>query len=355
MFKVRTTLYAVLLITVSLWAQSDLANTLRAFEDKPGYVQPIATSMGTLLNTGLVNSARVGKGIGWSFVLPVNIAYIGKKDHSYKYTYNTGCKELRQEIYDDMPDGYSCPKDDFTRSLTAPTLWGNDDLVYVEKYRINGPNEDDWHLRQVATLDKGHPTIRKFVTLPFVFPSFAFSMEHFRGSFRIIGVPSIKSIDFGGLLIWGLGGQYDFSHFIDPLNELGINISATTNFNFWSIGYSPTGEVEGELNLDGMTSFTGLVAGYKFSILEAFMELGYETSSFKTSGHLIDHGTLDDPSTPENESEIKPNIKVKGRNGIRASINLAVQLGVWRPVVGQSLGAQSGTQINILQFGKEGK
>lgn len=357
MIKVNKALGFAIMLTVSLWAQSDLSNTLRAFENKPGYIQPIATSMGTLFNTGWVNSAGVGKGLGWNFALPVNIAYIGSADHTYKYTYDTNCQALRDKkhpVY--MPDGYDCPADDVTRTVSAPTLWGNDDLVYVSRYRRFGEESpSDWHIINEETLDKGNPTIRQYVTLPFVLPTLAFSMEHFRGAVRFIGVPSISSINFGGLSIWGLGAQYDFGHFFQSLVEVGVNLSATTNFTFWSIGYAPTGSIEGQLDLDGMTSFSGLVAGYKYKFAEAFIELGYETSSFKSSGSLVDHETPDDLTTPENENLIQPNLKVSGRNGFRASLNVAVQLGVWRPVVGQSLGAQSGTQINILQFGKEGK
>lgn len=325
------------------WLQaSDLGNTLRAFEDKPGYAQPIATLIGTINSQGWASSAQVGDHFGWNFALLLSIAYIGEDDHSYDFTHQTGCAELREA-------GYNCVAEyDEETIQDAPTIWGGDQSVHYYEYRAIGDGPSDFQSTLAGSLDKGYPDVREHTTIPFPLLSLSFSGKHFRGTVRGIGVPSFS--EFGGLYLMGMGAQYDFSSFIPYLNPHGIYSSVTANFSFWGLSYRPDSDIQGKLSLDGWTSFSGLVLGYRWKFLECFTELGYETSTLNSGG------TLEDTSIEEGDADriIRPAIEVDGRNGLRASINIAFHLGKWQPVIGQSFGAQIGTQANLIQFGKEG-
>ncbi len=324
----------------SAFAAADIAGTMRGFEDRPGYVQPIATLFGTLQNSGWVSSARVGKSFGWTFSLGVPVAYIGTADHAYDYTYNTGCAELRAA-------GRMCdPSFDSHTIAGASTIWGPD-MAPVSYQRYVADASSPTGVVQVTqgNIPDGNSDVREVTTLPFLTPRIAFSANNFRGVLAGMFIPKVNVLS--GFSQWGLGVQYDYTRFLPPaVAAKDFNLGVAGNFSKWHIGYAPQKEVSGQLNLDGLVTQVSLVGGYRFGVAEVFTELGYETSSFKSSGNMVEINT-NDPITPK--------VDVDGRNGFRMSLNVAMHLGTWQPVVGQTFGAQWGTTANILQFGKEGQ
>jgi len=332
-------------------ALSSLGSTLSAFESKPGYVRPLATTIGTLFNSGWINSARVGNGYGWSFALDIPVAYIGTDDQTYDFTYDTHCASLRA-------DNFNCPESkDIGVLKDVPTIFGGNTTrefyVYRSSFYVDGNGTYIESIDSIpgGTADDGEKTIRKWVNIPFIIPEGSFSYWHTRGTLRGIYVPKIS--DFGGMYLIGLGLQHDFTRFLPPqVSAKGFNTSVMANIAAWRIGYEPSGDVVGTMAIKGNTSFSGLVVGWRWKKLEIFSELGYETAGFSSSGSLIDYSV----ATTDSSRYINPDVSVSGRNNFRASINFALHLdGSWQPVVGQSLGAQLGSTVNIIQFGKEGE
>lgn len=334
----------------SAFAAGEVSNLLRAFEDKPGYVQPLATSMGSLMNSGWYTSSRVGTRTSWNVALPVILTYISEDDHYYKYTYSTGCKALREA----GQVGSACPENLDEMSISkAPTMWGPNSSerswevsAVAEQPGDLDPTDNYSLTKSGPIIDGGISSLREFTTLPFLAPQFAFASHNFKGTLRGIFAPipdlSIYSI--------GLGIQYDPSRFIPGMTQNGFNTSIGFSISKWHLGYTPGGDFDGELGVDGLVYQPALVAGWRTGILEIFTEIGYEVSSFSSSGELTDNGADVDPA----DRIIKPQVEVDGRNGFRMSLNFALHLGAWHPVVGQSYGAQLGTVANVISFGKEG-
>ncbi len=328
-------------LSTTLFASS-LGQTLRAFEDKPGYVQPVATSFGTILNQGWIQSARVGKETGWNFSLIAPLAYIGTADHTYDFSYDDNCAELKAM-------GKFCQTNGTSVLQDVPTIWGpNSNAVYYE-YRSSGDAPEDVMPVQIGTADDGHETIRKIPMLGLPYFQLGISKHFIQGTLRGFWLPSIS--EFGGYYSVGLGLQYDLTRFVPPsITEKGFFTSITCNASMWALSYVPSEDFTGELTLDGSASQAQWAIGWKYGAMEIFTEFGYEISSLKAGGALVELAPAagDDPN-------IRPSIQVDGRNGARASINVAFHIGSWNPVLGQSFGAQIGSNLNILQFGKEGQ
>jgi hypothetical protein len=188
--------------------------------------------------------------------------------------------------------------------------------------------------------------LRSVVNVPFLAPQFGFSSHNFKGTLRGIFVPIPKV----SIYSFGLGLQYDPSRFIPGMEQNGFNTSLGFSVSKWHVGYTPGEEFDGELGVDGLAMQPTLVAGWRSGILEIFTEIGYEMSSFESSGTLTDNGA----DVAAEDRLIKPQVSVDGRNGFRMSLNVALHMGTWHPVLGQSYGAQLGTVANLISFGKEG-
>lgn len=338
-------------ISAPVFAAGEISNLLHAFEDKPGYVQPLATVTGTLLNSGWYTSSRVGTRTGWNFAMPIMLSYISEDDHYYKYTYATGCQAIREA----GQVGSACPEslDEETISK-APTMWGPNSSerqwevsATSEEPGDNNPLDNYTRTKTGPFIDGGISSIRDITTLPFLAPQFAFSSHNFKGTLRGMMIPFVPDISFYS---FGLGLQYDPSRFIPGMEQNGFNTSLGFSISQWHLGYTPGGDFDGELGVDGLAYQPALIAGWRSGIFEIFAEIGYEFSSFSSSGELTDNG----PDVAAEDRIIKPDVEVDGRNGFRMSLNFALHLGTWQPVLGQSYGAQFGTVANVISFGKEG-
>lgn len=338
----KTILVAGLCALATLVHADPLATTLRAFESKPGYVQPLATSLGSINNQGWVRSAKVGSKTGWNLSLLVPITYIGTADHTYDFSYDDNCASLNAL-------GKNCPTNGTSTLKGVPTIWGpNSNAVYYG-YRSSGDEPTDIMSIQLGTVDDGHEDIRKLVTLGLPFLQLGITKHHVAWTVRGMWLPAIS--EFGGYNNIGMGLQYDFTRFLPKqIKEKDLFTSVATNGTLWSLSYLASGDVNGELTLDGMNTQVSCIVGWRYGAMELFTELGYETSSLKAGGALVDSnpGEGEDPN-------IRPNVQVDGRNGLKASLNVAFHIGSWLPVLSQSFGAQIGTTANILQFGKEGQ
>jgi len=316
----------LLLVSATLgYAQSNLGSTMRAFYTQEGYRAPVATLMGTLLNSGWQNSARVGKGFGWSFSLGIPLAYVSSDDKSFQVDTNS---ETGMVSY-----------------KTAPTIFGSTaGVTYYHTSPTYGYVQDSL---------VGDKDVRKQTVMPWFLPQLSFSYNYFRGSLRGWWLPSISVL--GGYSLLGFGGQYDYTHFLPPkVHENNFSLSAAVDLTKWSLSYEPQSGnmVQGKANLDGFSSFTCLVGGWRYQIVEVFTEIGYETSSFDVGGSLVDNSQKGNRFY--NIQPVAGHTSTSGANGFRMSLNVALHLGTWHPLLGQSIGAQSGTIIDPIHVGTEG-
>lgn len=325
-------------VSTSTWAEGSLQRTLKAFEDKPGYVQPLATWFGTFTNTGWVRSARVNSGFGWGFAIPVSVGYINEDDHTYTNHFATGCAELSDK-------GIACPTGD-TRDYEVPTILGPKTNVEYTSYKQNPLDSTSYVTFSGGFADDGDETLRDITTLGLVWPQLSLSYQHTQLTVRAMGLPSIG--EFAGYSHLGFALQYSLGHLWAhrlPSNH-PVDVSLLTSYNFISLGYSPS-DYTGELSLDFTTMWHALVIGTRLGDrFEIFSELGYETSNLKSSGELI--------AKDEGEDDISPRVEIDGRNGFKASLNLAFHFDTYHPLGSMSYGAQAGNTLNILNFGKEG-
>lgn len=322
---------------VSVCAEGSLQRTLKAFEDKPGYVQPLATSFGTFLNSGWVTSARINAGFGWDFSFPLAVSYLSTDDHTYTRHYANGCAQV-------LKNGQPCPEGK-TTNYKLPTIFGPKTNVQYTNYSPD-PTGSGYVTYSGGFADDGDESLRKLTALGLGWLQTSFAYQHARVSLRGMYFPSIS--EFGGYYHAGFALQYSFGHmFAHHLpSKYPIDVSVLTSYNFLGMGYSPK-EYSGSLDLDFTTMWHAVVIGMRFfDRMEVFGEFGYESSTMKSSGALTPVDPLEDV--------ISPKVSVNGLNGFRASFSIAFMFGNYRPVLGMGTGAQTHNNLNIFNYSKEG-
>lgn len=280
-------------------------SSIPIYGNRPDYVKPIITNLGTILNSNWVSSAGVPKSFTFEAGLPFAIVPITDDDRSY----TTSIDILGQRI-----------------SYETPTIFGEHGNVQQPDNRIYG-NEN---LNSLGVF-----------TYPYL--QLAGSFYHARLVLRGMFLPSISQLQKFNL--FGFGLQYSFGHFFQyklPKAAQPLDVSLMFGYSTSGIGYQPD-DYNGELDLDISAYTINLVVGYKpIQLVEIMMSLGYQNSSMKSSGHLVNK---DNPL-----QQINPNLTVKGNNGFRFGIEVALQLGSFHPVVGYDYVGKSSFTTNILYF-----
>lgn len=330
------TVSVIVLIVVSafiLTQAGDLDPFFKSIQDRSEYISPFATILGTMTNTGWYESSSIGRSFGFSFGLPISLTYISSKDRSYTDTYiDSGCvtcNELAQYYNVSCDNCVECQK------YTAPTILGTDPAPVLSKsiLDVNGNIIGE----TPVDFSDGIEAFSNFSALPFAMLQMKFSYFHTGLRLRYLGMPTISGIS---LQLPGVGIQHDLA---SVLPELPVTISLATHFSWILAGWEPGENIDGRLSLNGSSSFAGVLVGYKFKRVEFFLESGWEKSQLGTSGTLtINQGSSD-------EEIIEPDFEFDGRNMFRASLNIAFAFG-YRPVIGQSVGANFSTLLNLLSF-----
>ncbi|MBF0433158.1 MAG: hypothetical protein HQK83_17900 [Fibrobacteria bacterium] len=300
---------------------------------KGGYVQPVATLLGSLFNSGWYQSASVNRGFGFAIGLPISVAYISSADHTYTNREASGCAESRA-----MQTTIECPAPDYLE-YEVPTIFGPQTNVQYKTYHLDTPGSPSGSV-QSTPASSGYSEIRDYTTIPFLIPHLAFSWMHTEIKARYLYFP-LDFIKLNGNVI-GMGVQHDISWLA---KNLPFSISAGTNVSLLSLAVG-TEDFDGTMDLKGFVTNTSLLLGKQWGPFELFLESGWETSSLTASGTLVEKDNPDEV--------INPNIDVSGRNGFRLGLNVALHLG-YHPVIGQNIGAQIGHQANLLFFKKEAK
>jgi hypothetical protein len=328
--KIKTILAVAL---CSQWANSGaLDATIEAFEQKPGYVQPIATFMGTLHNAGWFSSAKVSKEFGWSIGMPITIAGLTQDDQFYNRSQSSNCAEIEA----DFPSIY-CPYDD-VQTKRIPTIFGPKTQVQFETASPDPVNNAISTTREFA--EDGF--LANMVVFPMINPSVGFSGEHFEGKIRGIYIPLPSAlVNGGGLSIYhfGLGMNHDLGHYFKD-KDLPVDFSFTANYTYWGFAFEPGDTYTGELVVGGHVAKFGFLVGKRVESVEFLLDIGYEMSSMGSSGALV--------KISDGES-INPNINIDGRNGFTIGLSFVGHWG-YDFMLGGSYGSQPSGTINFLQY-----
>lgn len=298
-----------LILTSTLYAGRG-SSTMHSINEQPGYLLPFATTVGTLTNSGWLQSASIEKKFGFGISLPISLSYIGKKDRQYT------------DSYTDRVTGK-------TINVTVPTVFGsmNKPIVY------HGISQN---IPDSTTFRPGLEEFQNVSVLPYFALQASFSLYYTELKLRYTGLPlSNSSFNFPGI-----GLQHDFHHFFP---SLPIAVSLAGNITFINASFTPGDRLKGTLNTNGLTSFLGIAAGYRpFDKLELFLETGWDHCHVTASGTII--------STENDLPETIPvDNTITGRNAFRIALNIAVPL-KYHPVGGVIAGAQWGNLINLISF-----
>lgn len=266
-------------------------------QNRAGYVKPVATYMGTVLNGSWVSSARLDRGLSFEAGLPFQIAFVESGDRSYR---SNGGK--------------------------IPTIFGS-----KADYGVIGGNEN---LHGLSVF-----------TLPYLQMGLGF--YYTRLAFRGMYFPSVSELKGYHLLSFGI--QHSFGHFfIDKLPSAlkDFDVSLFFGYNSAYIGYAPD-KWSGRMDLDFGTTYTAIVFGYKpVRMVELMLSLGYQTVSMDASGEMDAYA-----KDGAYQGKVKPDVSLSGRGGFRLGLEVSFAFGeTFHPVVGYNLGANSSLNANILYF-----
>ena len=303
------------------WAST--YESLAAFDSKiigygnrPGYVKPIIDNLGNVLNSNWYISASVPKSLAIEFGLPISIIPIGDDDRNF----NESVDILGQTI-----------------TAENPTIFGEH----------GNPQQPDGRIY-------GNETLNDLGVFSYPYLQLGVSAFHARVVLRGMFLPPISELRKFNL--FGFGLQYSFGHFFQymlPAAAQPLDVSLVFGYNTSGIGYRPD-NYDGELNLDVSTTNFSVVIGYKpISFFEVLMSLGYQSAEMKSSGHLVGNATLNGLPDYSRDygKEISPDITVKGNNGFRFGIAIALQLGkTFHPVVGYDYAGKSSFTTNVIYF-----
>ncbi|SHL08534.1 DUF6588 family protein [Fibrobacter sp. UWEL] len=301
------------------WAST--YESLAAFDSKipvygnrPGYVKPIITNLGNVLNSNWFVSAEVAKSISFEAGLPISIIPINDDDRSFKEKNALGV------------------------ATDNPTIFGeNHDMTQPYDGRVYG-NE----------------TLNGLGVFTYPYLQIGASMFHARAVLRWMMLPAISELR--GFSDFGFGLQYSFGHFFQymlPPAAQGLNVSLGFGYNTSSISYRPE-DYKGQLDLDISTLNISLILGYKpVKFVEVMMSLGYQSAEMASSGKLtcmaLDKNT--GLTSAFYGQTINPDLTVKGNNGFRFGLEVAFHLGAsFNPVVGLDYAGKTSYTTNILYF-----
>lgn len=273
--------------------------------NRPGYVKPIITQLGTVLNGNWVHSANVPLSFSFDAGLPITLSLISDDDRKY------------------------------TKSGT-PTIFGENLPTYNYNPDIQCSSFPYCH--EVS----GNETLNSLGVFSYPIAQAGFSYYHARVVLRGMWLPEISELK--SFSLFGFGLQYSFGYLFQyalPKEIQSLNVSLAFGYNTSSIGYTPE-DYTGQLDLDVSTKSFQMVVGYSpVPFMELMLSIGYETANMKSGGSLV---------TPTAQT-ILPTLELDGTNGFRLGLEVAFTLGSsYHPVVGANFGTRTAFNTNILYF-----
>lgn len=273
--------------------------------NRPGYVQPIITQLGTVLNGNWVHSANVPQSFSFDAGLPITLSPITEKDRQYT-------------------------------SSNVPTIFGENLATY--DYNSNIPCSTSPWCHEIS----GNETLNSLGLFTYPIAQAAVSYYHARVVLRGMWLPAISELK--SFSLFGVGLQYSFGYLFQyalPKELQTLNVSLAFGYNSSSIGYTPE-DYTGQLDLSVSSNIFQMVIGYSpLSFMEVMLSLGYESASMKSGGTLV---------SPTNQT-ILPTLSVNGTNGFRLGLEVSFTLGdSYHPVIGTGIGTRTSFNTNVLYF-----
>ncbi len=303
--------------------------TIKAFESKPGYVQPIATFMGSIYNSAWFSSASVEKELGYTFGMPLIFAFLQRDDQFYSRSESSNCAEAEAQ-------GIPCPYSD-PQTKKVPTIFGPKTQVTFEKVLVDQQNNSFTTIRESA--EDGF--LANFVVMPFAQLETGFRHDYFEYKLRGLWLPLSGLLSDGNKLnLWDLGAGviHDLGHYVKGGSP--VDFSLGFNYTYWAFAFTPGKTYAGTLDVHGHVGRLFALVGKKFSRIELLAHLGYGFSKMASGGSLLHI---------EDNEVIRPNIEVDGRNGLEIGLQFTAHLG-WDFLTGYTYGSQSVTTLNFLQY-----
>ena len=286
------------------------------YGNRPDYVKPIIDNLGNVLNSNWYVSASVPKSLTIEAGLPFSLIPINGSDRNYTET-------------------YSDPFTGLSFDYETPTIFGDK----------GNPANNDGRVY-------GNETLNGLGVFTYPYLQLGASAFHARIVFRGMFLPSVSELRKFNL--FGFGLQYSFGHFFQymlPPAAQPLDVSLVFGYSTSGIGYRPD-DYDGQLNLDVSATNFSLVIGYKpFNFFEVMMSLGYQSAEMKSSGQLVCVAKEFGVPTAQYGATINPDITVKGNNGFRFGIAIALQLGKsFHPVIGYDYAGKSSFTTNVIYF-----
>ncbi len=305
--------------------------TVNGITSHPTYAQPLATTFGSMANSGWFQSGSVGRGFGFGVALPVALVFLNGGDRKYEDSYvDEACRSC-------VEHGGDCRQCIESQRFSAPTAFGSIDRPKLTRSTI----DYDYDVSSIRTAyaneyAAGIDELSALSVLPFASLQISFSYCYTELKLRYLGIPPVSGFSFQ---LPGIGIQHDVSRFFPALP---VSLSAAANFTLLSVSITPGRQIGGSLRARGLSNFLGVVTGYKIKdLLELFLETGWDHGFIHITGAITETGET-----------ARIDAHVPGRNGFRAGLNLALSLN-YHPVVGGIAGAQAGTMVNVLSFRKK--
>lgn len=288
-------------------AAFDKSNPL--YGNRPDYVKPIITNIGSILNSNWISSSGVPQSFTFEIGMPFAITPIANSEREY--------------------------------GNGNPTIFGDNDKSNEGKLQVDNCSADVIMMYGGCPVVNGNENLNGLGIFTYPYLQAAASFFHARIVLRGMYIPSVDQLKKFNL--FGFGFQYSFGHFFQyllPRIAQPFDVSFVFGYSTSGINYKPN-ELHGTLDLDISAYTVNIVLGYRpFSFIEAMVTLGYQYANMKSSGHLVDKL---DPNM-----QINPNLSVKGNNGFNFGFEVAFQLGSYHPVVGYDHVGKTSFTTNIL-------
>jgi hypothetical protein len=271
MKKCLVTLAAVLFISCRLFSQINDRFSVLNPDNLQAYAKPLATTLGTALNSGGYNSAKISSFFGFSFSLRGMYVMIPDDQKTF--------------VPGNLPQNY-------TSGPTA-TFYGDKGATY--------PGSNGY-----IAMPGGY----NISSIPAGMPQIAVSFMGTEVMLRYL--PSIKVGDSNQLNMFGIGIAHEISQYF-PL--LPVDVAVQLLYNKITL-----------TNIVDCKSFAFNVhASKSFGIVTPYVGLQYESSSFTAS-----YTTTADPSSgdPYLRQAHKVSLTVDGDDSFRATIGASFQLAV---------------------------
>lgn len=333
----------LLCLSISYLMAGKYNSVVKAFEEQPGYVQPISTLLGSFGGSGWHHSSSVSKEFTASISLPITFTAIHENDRSYSDVFvdSTVLKsDEPQHIKDELA----------YQPYTSPTIFGKEGAPTLKEYNVDPDSkliyrtsEGEYSFNPYLLSD-GIPDMAAFNWMPLPTIQAEFSMYYTSLKLRYLGRPH-KEL---GIHYPGAGIQHDLRSF---LPKLPLNITVFGNFALPILNWTPGEDITGTVEMRGFSTFSGMTFGFEpiNSKLDLFIEAGWEYSRLSTGGHLTFYET--DKKGNITLEEVNPDMTLIGRNRFRMTLTLAFTPGKRYRLSGNvGVGAETTFMVNPLAF-----